>query len=212
MRVIGILGGTFDPIHFGHLRIGLELLQDLSLDELRFIPAYQPPHRGTPTASGDQRLQMLRVATSDMPRCVIDEREYHRQGRSYTIDTLLSLRQELGNDIAIALIVGSDSFQSLDTWHRWTELIKHTHIVIACRPGWQNIETSAVGRQLATHFISDPSLLKKKSSGYVLPWNVTQLAISATAIRAMIKQNKSPRFLLPDSVLDIINSQQLYRS
>lgn len=212
MRVIGILGGTFDPIHFGHLRITLELLQDLSLDEMRFIPACQPPHRGSPTASNEQRLQMLRAATNNFPQCVIDEREYQRQGRSYTIDTLLSLRQEFGNDIAIALIVGSDSFQSLDTWHRWTELIKHAHLIIACRPGWQNNETSSAGKQLNTHFISDPSLLTQQPSGYVLPWNVTQLAISATAIRNMLKQNKSPRFLLPDSVLDIIKSQQLYRS
>lgn len=210
LRTVGIFGGTFDPVHYGHLRVALELKQALVLDEMRMLPNATPPHRDRPSASVEQRLDMLRLALSGQHDLQIDEREINRKGPSYMVDTLSSFRQELGADCSICLVVGSDSFQSLGSWHRWQELFDLAHIVIACRPGWQQDKSSEVGQLVRQRFIDDPVKLKTSPGGYILPQLVTQLAISATSIRQSILDGRSPRYLLPDSVLDFIEKHRIY--
>lgn len=134
--MIGILGGTFDPIHFGHLRTALDVVEDLNLQQLRFIPCGEPPHRDQPHASPAQRLAMVQLAIASESRFMVDAREIQRGGPSYMVETLESLRQELGEQQSLGLIVGLDAFAALDSWYRWQDLIDLAHLIIMTRPGW----------------------------------------------------------------------------
>lgn len=207
--MIGILGGTFDPIHHGHLRCAQELLQDLPLDEVRLVPSRIPPHRDTPHASVEQRLRMLKAALDGAPGFIVDDRELSREGPSYTVDTLHSLRAEIGAT-PLCLIVGMDAFNGLDRWHRWQELIDLAHIVVAHRPGWLAPQTGAVAELLNRHAVKSSAELRAQPAGRVLPWPITGLDISASAIRAQVAAGKSPRFLVPDAVARIIAAERLY--
>ena len=207
--MIGILGGSFDPVHLGHLRPALELYQDLKLSEVRFIPSGLPPHRATPTASNEQRLAMIKAAIAGHDGFTLDERELRRTGPSYTIDTLISLRTELA-ETPICLIVGQDAFAKLDTWRRWRELITFAHIVIARRPGQEVVLAQDLAALLAERRIEDPRKLAQQAAGYILNWPVTQLDISSSQIRDGVARGKSIRYLVPDAVEKIISSQGLY--
>ncbi len=211
--MIGILGGTFDPIHFGHLRMAQELLEALNLSEVRFIPAATPPLKNQPIASANDRVAMLRLAIAGNAQFSLDERELGRSGTSYTIDTLLSLRAELGGDVSLCLLMGSDAFLSLPNWQRWQELLNYCHIVVAHRP---NIAPSpeampdqlkALREKSVTTRIED---LTKKAAGHILMQHITPLDISATKIREDLNLNITPRYLMPDDVIDFIHSHQLY--
>jgi len=210
-RAIGIMGGTFDPVHFGHLRIALELQQDLNLQQVRMLPCLQPPHRGEPGATAEQRLQMLQLALQDEPALQLDAREYQRQGPSYTIDTLRSLRAELGAEQPLCLIMGSDAFAGLPTWHEWQQLFDLAHIVLAHRPGWRLQLGELGGMDIAQRITENIDALRQRPAGLILPWAVTQLEISATAIRQGVRQGKSPRYLLPEVVREYIETNRLYR-
>ena len=207
--MIGILGGTFDPIHHGHLRCAQECLQDLPLDEARLVPARIPPHRDTPRASVEQRLRMLKVALDGVPGFIVDERELSREGPSYTVDTLSSLRAEFGAT-PLCLIVGMDAFNGLESWHRWQELIDLAHIVVAHRPGWLPPRDGAVAELLNRHAAQSAAELRARPAGRILPWPITGLDISASAIRAQVAAGKSPRFLVPEAVARIIAAERLY--
>jgi nicotinate-nucleotide adenylyltransferase len=208
--MIGILGGTFDPIHHGHLRSALELLQDLGLEEVRLIPCRTPPHRGMPSATPEQRLAMVRAAVAPQPGLRADERELDRDGASYTIDTLQSLRAELGDATPLCLILGADAFLGLPTWHRGTELIEFAHLVVMHRPGWEAPLSGPVAELADRRRIEDPAGLRDASAGHVLFWPVTQLDISATRIRADVRAGKSPRYLVPDAVWELIQTEEIY--
>ncbi len=148
-RRIGIFGGTFDPVHNGHLRTALEVAELLAFDELRLVPASVPPHRGAPLATAAERLRMLQLAADAHPGFVVDDRELVRGGASYTIDTLRSLRAELGETVRLCLIVGMDAFAAIDTWKEWRALGDHAHIVVVQRPGAApalDAERRALGR------------------------------------------------------------------
>lgn len=207
--MLGILGGTFDPVHYGHLRCALELKQDLPLRELRLLPCGMPPHRVAPHASVEQRLRMLQAAIADTPEFVIDTRELSRSGPSYSVDTLRELRAEYGAT-PLCLIVGQDAFNALDSWHCWRELIELAHIVVAHRPGWMRPAQGVVADLLAQHGVTEVAALQQQLAGCILPWPVTALDISATAIRASIAAGRSPRYLLPDAVWRIIAADGLY--
>lgn len=216
--MIGILGGSFDPIHIGHLRLALELYEDLGLQQVRLIPSGLPPHRAPPVASPTQRLYMLKAALIDAPGLYIDERELARSGPSYTIDTLTSLRAELGG-VPLCLILGMDAFLSLNTWRRWREIITLAHIIVAQRPGYdarisKNEARSLPGAELASLIAerrtTNPQELANKPAGCILYWPVTQLDISSAHIRALIAAGKSPRYLVPDAVAVTIKSQGIY--
>jgi len=209
VRKIGIFGGTFNPIHFGHLRVALECKQALSLDEMRMMICSQPPHREHPGVTALQRKAMLELATAGDSDLILDTREMDRSGLSYSIDTLVSLRSDFPDD-ALFMVIGSDSFQSLDSWHRWEELLDYCHIVIARRPDNLSDETSPIGITLQDHFITHSKSDIKDKSGLLIPVVVSQLEISSTTIRGLIKQAKSPKYLLPDSVLHYIKENSLY--
>ena len=208
--MIGILGGTFDPVHHGHLRIALELLQALPLDEVRFIPCSMPPHRGEAVASSRQRLAMLEQAIARQPGFVIDDRELARPGLSYMVDTLQSLRQSVGDDIPLCLIMGRDAFNKLDTWHRWRQLTDLAHIVIAERPDVHEPPSPAVAELLDACRAHEPQALRRRPAGAILTWPVTRLSISATQVRRLVGEGRSPRYLVPDNVWLYIQKESLY--
>ena len=209
MSPIGIFGGTFDPIHYGHLRSAFEMLQVLRLSEVRFFPSGDPPHRGSTYATAQLRLEMVRAATAGQPEFVVDDREMRRAGPSYTIDTLISLREE-HPDASLGLIVGMDAFLGLTSWRRWDELLGLAHIVVAHRPGWRAPDMGALGDIIdrhGTHHIDD---LHDNSHGQIHIHAVTQLEISSTEIRDIVAAGRDPRFLMPDVVRDIIADNHCY--
>lgn len=209
--MIGILGGTFDPIHFGHLRPALDMQQALGLEEVRLLPCRVPPHRGAPHATPEQRLAMLRLAIRGERNLSIDERELQRDGPSYMIDTLLSLRAELGSERPLALLIGMDSLLGLDRWHRWRELLDHCHLVVATRPGWAPPQSGAVAALVQERRAEDVAALRSRPAGKLLFCPVTLLDISASRIRALLAAGKSPRYLLPGTVLGYIHTAGLYQ-
>jgi len=208
--MIGVLGGTFDPVHIAHLRCALEVQHGLGLSEVRFVASRQPPHRPMPAASAHQRLAMLRLAIDAQPGFVVDDREIRREGPSYTVDTLQSLRDELGS-APICLIVGVDAFAGLHTWHRWTSLIELAHLVVMHRPGRERVFTPDVQTLLNTRLVRDRSRLQQAPAGHIALLSVTQFEVSATRIRALIGAGESVRYLVPDPVLDYIHREGLYR-
>jgi nicotinate-nucleotide adenylyltransferase len=211
---IGILGGTFDPIHFGHLRMAQELCEELQLAGVRFIPAASPPHRDQPQSATAHRVAMTRLAIAGNPAFTLDTRELDRSGPSYTIDTLTDLRAELGADIPLCLLIGGDAFLGLTTWHRWRELPDMAHIVVAHRPGAVPSET-AMAHELRTLWqkrrADDPSSLCTSPAGNILLHRITALDISASAIRSTLRHGRSVRYLLPDAVSDYIQTHHLYQ-
>ncbi len=209
--MIGILGGTFDPIHFGHLRTGMDMVQALALRELRLLPCGTPPHRAPPVASGAQRLAMVRLAVADEPGWVVDTRELERPGPSYMVDTLRSLRAEVGAT-PLALIVGTDAFLGLPTWHRWLQLGELAHIVVAHRPGWVPEPRAALAEWLEPRVVADTAALHAAAAGRVWFQEVTQLDIAASRIRALVAAERSARYLLPDAVVDYLRAENLYRT
>lgn len=210
--MIGIYGGTFDPIHYGHLRTALEVKEAAGLEEIRFIPCRIPPHRGVPGATPDQRLAMLRAALVDAePGFRIDTRELERPGPSYMVETLESLRSEIGSR-PLCLIVGLDAFRGLPRWHRWRELFDLAHILVMQRPGPETDLPEPMRDLLRTRAVDSPAALRSRASGLVHLIPVTLLDISATRIRSAIGAGTSARYLTPDSVLELIRSLGLYRS
>ena len=210
----GILGGTFDPIHYAHLRLAEELCDALELAQVRIIPASVPPHRAAPRVTAEDRLEMTRLAVQGNSRFVLDDRECRRQGPSYTVDTLRELRAELGLEPPLCLLMGVDAFLGLTTWSRWVELFDLAHVVIAHRPGFSldaDALPQALAKQVSTRRARRVGELRLKPAGLVWRQPITPLEISATAIRAAIRDGRSPRYLLPDSVLDYIHRNQLYK-
>ncbi len=209
-RLIGILGGTFDPIHFGHLRPALEVRQGLGLDEVRLIPLRDPPHRGRPRADAGQRLQMVRLAAADQAGFVVDDRELRREGLSYTLDTLRSLRGDLDEGGHICILLGSDALLGFPDWHEPDEVLKLAHLIVMHRPGADVSGEPALQALLAQHRTRDPGRLRDQAAGAILFHPVTQLEISATKIRRLVRSGRSARYLLPDVVLDLIVRWRLY--
>ena len=202
--MIGILGGSFDPIHYGHLRTALDVQQALGLDEIRLMPLRDPPHRDALASSAETRLAMVRAAVADEALFRVDDRELARSGKSYTLDTLLSLREELGQQ-TICLLLGTDAFRGFPGWHKPGEILKQAHLVVMQRPGKAQPEIYPERR------VATAAALRNSSAGRILFLPVTQLDISATRIRALLRAGQNPRYLLPDGVLSIIRQQKLYR-
>jgi len=208
--MIGILGGTFDPVHFGHLRPALEVQETLALEELRLIPCHIPPHRPQPHATAAQRVAMLEAATGRHPAFRIDTRELQRNGPSYTFDTLVSLREELG-ETGLCLLMGMDAFADLTTWYRWDELIELSHLVVMPRPGADVPAGGDLAGFIRRHRVPEAVGLRHRPAGRLLFQPVTALAISASRLRALLAEGLSPAFLMPEAVIEIINREGLYR-
>lgn len=212
---VGVFGGTFDPVHFGHLRPALEVKQSLGLETLHLIPCNIPPHRGAPHATPEQRCAMLELAIGDEAGFVLDRRELRRSGPSYMVETLRSLREEYGPSRPLCLIMGGDAFVGLPSWYHWQELTELAHIVVTHRPGWVLDETQlkpSLNEFLSAHRLDEAMPLKAQPSGGVWMQAVTQFDISATQIRQAVATGDNVRFLLPQSVWEYIRQHNLYRS
>lgn len=208
--MIGILGGTFDPIHFGHLRTALDVQQCLALDEVRFIPCGEPAHRNKPIAEPLQRLAMVRAAIAGQARFTADDREIRRDGPSYMVDTLISLKQDFKTE-SLCLILGTDAFNGLAQWYQWQQIFELANIVIMRRP---DVDGKAkINKHLFSkikHRLLEADNLKNKQNGGVCFVPVTQLDISATMIRQQWQSCNDIQFFLPDSVLTLIQQQNIY--
>ncbi|HLX29409.1 MAG TPA: nicotinate-nucleotide adenylyltransferase [Casimicrobiaceae bacterium] len=213
---LAILGGTFDPVHYGHLRLAQDVRQALDLDEVRLVPAADPPHRGKPRASTHDRIAMLDLAAHDFPGIVVDTREVRREGKSYTVDTLSEIRAEKPRT-PLLLLVGADTFRGLPSWHRWLALFDLAHLVVAPRPGVALDAglSPSLEAQWRSRRIDDARGLRSRIAGAIYLQPVAPQPISSTAIRAAIARGdaKSVEFagLLPPAVFAYIESHGLYR-
>ena len=208
--MIGVFGGTFDPIHFGHLRPALDVVQSLGLAELRLLPLKVAVHRPQPLASAALRLQMTRLAVNGQPGFVVDDRELTRDGPSYTVDTLASLREEVGADAPLCLLIGGDAFAGFLDWHRPRAILGLAHLVVMQRPGAPTVRDQALRDEIGRRRVDDPGALRQAPAGRIYFQTVTQLDISSTRIRRMFAAGRSPRFLLPDAVLELLDREQCY--
>jgi len=212
LHMIGVLGGTFDPIHYGHLRPAQEVMRALGLAQLRLIPAGMPPHRQAPVASAAQRLEMARLACAEFPGFTVDDRELKRGGPSYTVDTLTSLRAELGEQ-PLCWLVGADAFRNIDTWHAWQRLPALAHVVVIQRPGAESEEAGASPRlaQTAGWLLADaPHDLAHSAAGRLWFQSVTPQDISGTRVRAAIGRGEPVRQWVPAPVEAFIRTHDLY--
>jgi len=210
--MIGVYGGTFDPVHYGHLRPALEILEDFALTQIRFIPCGQPPHRTAPTATAAQRMAMLQCAIAGIDGFVADARELERSGPSYMIDTLRSLQVELP-DTQLCLLLGMDAFAAFDTWHDWRGILALCNVLVMHRPEFDPasvIQTPTLKRLLADNLVQARSAFSEHYPGRLMFYPVTQLDISSTRIREAVKHQRRLHFLLPDSVIDMIETQGIY--
>jgi nicotinate-nucleotide adenylyltransferase len=205
---VGIFGGTFDPIHFGHLRLAEDMADALGLGRVLFIPAGQPPHRGVPRTGARHRLEMVRRAIADNPRFEADAREVERARPSYTVDTLGALRAELGSERPLWLLLGADAFLGLPTWHEWRRLFGLANLAVATRPGSALADGGAMPPELKDEVARRRDV--DGPAGGVLLRQTPPLDISATAIRDTLGRGGSVRYWLPDAVLDYIHEQKLY--
>lgn len=212
---LGLFGGTFDPVHYGHLRLAEEAIAQLGLAGVRWIPAGNPPHRGAPQVTAAQRLAMVSRSTADNPRFSVDPAEVEAAAPSYTVLTLERLRAELGPAQPLVLLVGADAFAGLASWHRWPEILDLAHVAVSHRPGFP-VEAASLPTVLADAFrqrrLADVGGLRAAPGGGIVTFAMTQLAISATQIRKLLANGLSARYLLPDGVLDYISSHSLYRN
>ena len=210
---IGINGGTFDPVHFGHLRPALEVLEALALDEMRFIPAASPVHRRAPMVAAAHRVRMVELAIAPEPRFVLDTREIDRGGPSYMVETLQSLRGEFPHAQRL-LMMGADAIAAFQRWHRWQEILKLANIVVTQRPGAENRLPHAFApyrQNWRLEKVGDPPLRFDAPAGRIGFLPVTQLDISATDIRARRAAGRSVRYLTPQAVIEYMDAHQLYR-
>ena len=211
---IGILGGTFDPIHHGHLRLAEEIADACALTRVLLIPAALPNLRAAPRTGAHHRLAMAQLAAQGNPRLTVDDRELRRDGMSYTVDTLAELRAELGPTQPLCLILGADAFLRLPAWSRWLKLFALAHIAVAARPGFDLRERSISSEELKqewhTRLTNARSELGERAAGLIFKVQIPLLEISATDIRARIAGAASARYLVPQPVLDYIAAEHLY--
>jgi len=208
--MIGVLGGTFDPIHHGHLRLALEMSEQLGLEKVHLIVSANPPHRQMPQTPAEMRFEMVKLAIENEKNLIADDREIKRNRPSYTVETLLEMREEMGKELPICLILGMDAFLGLLTWFKWEKLLELAHLIITQRPEINQTFSEPLQKLLEKHQIYDINKIKEKSAGYILFEAVPMLNISATQIRQCFIKKQNPRYLLPESVLKFISQQGLY--
>ena len=208
-EAMALLGGTFDPVHYGHLRCAEEAREKLGLDKLYLLPAGNPPHRDTPQATVKQRMDMLRLACPEFPHLEIDDRETRRTGPSYMYDTLKELRSSLG-ERALILLIGQDAANQLHTWFQWERLFELAHIVILTRPGAPASYPPELAGQVQPRLVADVKKLVESRAGAVFHLEVESIDVSASGIKHMLRSGGSPESMLPAAVLEYINRNRLY--
>ena len=209
IKNIGILGGTFDPVHFGHLRAALAVQQDFALDEVRLIPCHYPAHKKEPEVSSLHRIEMLYKATKAEKRLLVDVRECMRTGPSYMIETLKSLRTEYPEE-RLFLLLGADAYNKLDAWKGWRNIFGIAHIIVITRPGWEITPSSLVKKFCKKGMVSSFSEMCKVKTGRVLTYSFIPLMIASSEIRKQLKESRSVRYLMPNKVIKYIEKHELY--
>jgi nicotinate-nucleotide adenylyltransferase len=197
-RAIAILGGTFDPVHLGHLRVAWEAAEALDA-QVCLMPAHLPPHRPAPVANAQQRVRMLEAALAGQHRLVLDTHELQRAGPSYTVDTLRELRAE-SSALPLILLLGADAFAGLPTWHEWGALFDLAHIVVLTRPGHTTKLPQELADAIASRQTTSVAELHQSPAGKVLNLPVTPLEISASVVRKLLAEGREPRWLLPGAL------------
>lgn len=210
MKPVALLGGTFDPVHVGHLRAAIEAREALRAAEIRLLPCAIPPHREQPSVGPEQRLQMLEAAIAGMVGMRCDARELKRSGPSYTYDTLVSVRAEIGADCPLVLVLGADAFAGLPSWHRWREISTLAHVAVLTRPDAHSLIDPRLEDMLASAGTANPAKLSGSPAGLVLRLEIPPLPLSSTLIRTRLRQGRSVRYLVPDPVIDLIRQNGWY--
>jgi nicotinate-nucleotide adenylyltransferase len=208
---VAIFGGTFDPIHNGHLTIASDLAQLLGVSEVRMVPCAYPPHRGEPNVSTEHRRAMLATALShnDYP-LIIDDIELRRSAPSYSINTVKLLRQEIGAVAPLFMCIGMDALSKLDSWHQWQQILDFCHIAVSSRPGYEQPQAGPLTAWIACHRSDDLREIKRKPSGCIYFCDLSMLDISSTNIRVKVGKGDDVRRMLPDSVISYIQKNRLY--
>ncbi|MEM5535717.1 nicotinate-nucleotide adenylyltransferase [Neptuniibacter pectenicola] len=204
------MGGTFDPIHNGHLRTALELQQWMGVEKVCLIPSKDPVHRATPGRSAEQRLKMVELAVADEPALAADDREIKSKNPSYSLHTLESIRSELGADVPICMIMGMDAYQTLPHWHEWQRFTDFAHLIVVKRPGYSMPQCDELTMFTEKHQAENLQQVLSTPAGFVLFHELTPIGVSATQIRQTIAQGHSPRYLFPDQVWHYIQDNRLY--
>jgi len=212
---IGILGGTFDPIHYGHLRLAQEVADKLRLAEVRFLPSGTPPHRSSPGAPAADRLAMVQLAVTGNSLFTVDPRETLRAGPGYTVDTLMAMRAETGPAQSLVLMLGADAFLELATWSRWHQLFELAHVAVAYRPGfpvdtWQSRMPQPLAAEYNKRLMRQPLGIHTAPAGGIVVVPIAALDISATLIRDSMRAGANPRYLLPEQIIKYIQDNDLY--
>ncbi len=208
---VGILGGTFDPVHNGHLHLAATFLGQLKIAEILFVPLNNPPHRPAPLASPEQRLEMLKIALENHPHLKIDDCELQRGGVSYTIDTLRHIRKKI-DETPLCLIMGMENFKTLNNWHQWQSLMDYAHIIIANRPGNDDeIKNDEIKKFMENFITKSVTNLHDQPAGHIIRLDIPMLDISSTQIRNNFQSGQKTESLLPDKVLDFIHTHHLYK-
>ena len=207
MEFIGINGGTFDPIHYGHLRPALEVMQKVGLKEVQFIPCFQPVHKESTHVSAQQRCDMIKLAIKHQAKFTLNTIEIERGGPSFTVETLELLKQHYPNE-GLVLLMGTDAFSKFHTWQRWQDIIQLANIVIMHRPGEAVPLDCTSGRIYQKYKVDRLNAM----SGQMIDLGVTQLDISSTQVRDLIKKGQSPEYLLLPCVMEYISKHRLYQA
>lgn len=205
-----ILGGTFDPIHWGHLNAASSVCEQIQSDHLVLLPSAQPPHRSYPGATAEQRFAMATLAAADIPNCTADNWELLQSRKSYTQLTLEQFHQRWPQD-TLVFIVGEDAFAGLESWYKWERLLDHAHLVVMRRPHSHNVFSETLQQWLANVQTKQPEQLHQHASGCVYLAETPAFDISATAIRNAIQTEQSWTHYVPNSVANYIQTHQLYR-
>lgn len=209
---VAMLGGTFDPVHLGHLRSAVELREALGLDRVHMIPAAQPPLRDEPQITPGERLALLRLGIGDTPGLVADPRELERDGPSYSADTLDTLRRDYGPEARLVMALGHDAFLRLADWHAPERLFALAHLVVMDRPDHEAALPAALADLIDGREVDDAEALMAAPSGGLLRLRLlSRMAISATEVRRRLSEGLSVRYLLPEAVEERILAAGLYR-
>ena len=213
--LVGIFGGTFDPIHYGHLRVAEEIVETVGLQKMYFVPAGMPRLRYSPVASSQHRVEIVRLAIQKNPDFVLDEREIYRDGVSYSIDTVREFKQEFGEEVRLCFILGADAFIKLPEWNNWKELFNLCHFIVSTRPGYtltliKELLSKELREECSQRWVSNTESLRKDTSGLIFIASTTMLDISATSIRAHIAVGRSVRHLVPSVTVNYISENKLY--
>ena len=206
---IGILGGTFDPVHLGHMHLAKQIITLLPLQNILLIPCYQSPLKDRPLASAQDRLNMIKIAIKNYPQFLVSDCEIKRGGLSYTIDTLRMLKQTYPNNPLI-FIIGVDAFNQFDQWEDRHEILKLAHLLVVNRPGFAPTTNIAVTALLQKHQTAHAESLQKQNAGLIYLINIAPLPIAATQIRHLIKHHQSASNLVAKEVWKYINKHKLY--